>query len=35
MCANFEDPRLRDREVGHQTPGKNDDFCVECLLDCL
>ena len=32
MCANFGDPRSRDRKLGHQKPGKNGDFCVKNLL---
>ena len=33
MCANFGDPRSRDRELTHkQKTLKNDDFWLENLL---
>ena len=32
MCANFENPRLRNRELGLKNQG---DFWLEILLICL
>ena len=32
MCANFGDPRLRDRELTYKKTLKNGDFWLESLL---